>query len=209
MTTINITTPDGLRGIAVEPWGAGEIYAVAANWAQASGQVYHWGGEACDGWVPTQWQVADFCHDDRAALRSMIVEAIEMGGDEVDDDEVDGIIDDAVDLRTESLGAMVDVLESHGSRYTGNDVDDEAQGWIDQGFSATEADEWCDIGMWDAATAAACRDADKTPDQIAAAAKALIEDVADDDESPYTDGDPIYSACNGDTSVDVLIDAVA
>ena len=75
-----ITCPEGTRGLAVEPWSKGEIYAVAANWSQAGSPVMVFGE---DGWTSDEHgrQVADFRHNDRAALESVIREAIEMGGD--------------------------------------------------------------------------------------------------------------------------------
>ena len=94
-----IYAPTGKSGLAVEPWGAGEVYAVAADWAQASSPVLVYGE---DGWTGTQYQVADFRHNDRAALECFIREAIEMGGDEPDDDEVKAILDAAEDIQAES-----------------------------------------------------------------------------------------------------------
>lgn len=95
MTTIKIKAPEGKCGLAVEPWSAGEIYAVAANWAQASDQVMQYGPR---GWTGTQYQVAEFRHSPQAALAQIVREAIQAGGDEPDDDEVDGIVSDAVEI---------------------------------------------------------------------------------------------------------------
>lgn len=44
----SIWCPAGMSGLAVEPWSAGEIYAVAADWAQASSPVLVYGQ---DGWT--------------------------------------------------------------------------------------------------------------------------------------------------------------
>lgn len=84
---------------------------------------------------------------------------------------------------------------------------------------AAAADGWCDIGVWEASVAAQLRDAGLIPSQVDDAATALTESEKDswsqldetlDDlayhESQYTDGCPIYSVCNNDTSIDVLID---
>ena len=122
------------------------------------------------------------------------------------------------------VAAMASMLERHGPAYTGHNVLEEAQGWIDAGFSADEAGAWCEIGCWDADTAATWRDDGLTPDQVRDAAQRLIDaevaewDAADqaaaeDDadwqpvhrHSQYTDGDPIYSACNGDTLAAALV----
>lgn len=96
-TETTITAPAGMYGLAVEPWCKGEVYAVAADWSQASCPVMVYGE---DGWDNEGHgrQVADFRHRPRAALESIIREAIEMGGDEPDDDEVEAILDAAVEL---------------------------------------------------------------------------------------------------------------
>jgi len=200
-----IVAPAGMSGIACEPWTPGEVYAVAANWAEASSAVLVYGQ---DGWTHDEHgrQVADFRHNDRDALESVIREAIEMGGDEPDDDEIAAIVTDAVDIRSHELGEMVDVLEQHGDRWTGNCVDDEAQDWLDHDFEADGVNEWCEIGVWDAATAAAFRAAGKTPVQIAAASQSLI-DAEEDPAEVYTDGDPIYAVCNSDLDAQIIIDA--
>lgn len=95
MTTIKtLTTPTGTRGLACSPWSAQEIYAVAANWAQASAPIYYWG----DGdWVPWKYQVADFCHDPEAALAAYLDECISESGTPCDDDG-DTLAADAVGI---------------------------------------------------------------------------------------------------------------
>ena len=126
----------------------------------------------------------------------------------------------------DDLADIMEMLELHGDKFAGNHVSHEAQNWLDQGFDAASADDWCEIGCWDAATAATLRDAGLTPAQSDDAAERLIEaetaewDAIDeasakdnDDWTPcqrdskYTDGDPIYSACNNDTNAAEIIDA--
>lgn len=100
-----------------------------------------------------------------------------------------------------ALVQMEAMLLRHGDRFAGSCVEDVARDWLDSGFDADGADAWCEIGCWDAATAAQMRDADLTPDQMRAAAEEIAA------AAEYTDGDPIYSCCNGDTPIQVLIDA--
>lgn len=99
MTTIDITCPAGTYGLAVEPWSKGEIYAVAADWAQASAPVYSYGK---DGWCQIGQQVADYQHRVKDALRAQLVETIALSegipSDEVDEDDIDAILSDAVDI---------------------------------------------------------------------------------------------------------------
>lgn len=201
----SIGCPAGMSGLAVEPWSKGEIYAVAADWAQANSPVLVYGE---DGWTYDEHgrQVAEISHRARSALESVIREAIAMGGDEPDDDEVDSILDAAVEVWTEDVVAMVATLERHGDRFTGNCTEDAAGDWIGNSFGAAAADDWCEIGCWDASTAAELRDAGLTPWQAHDAAERLTEDL-EDAAKVYTDGDPIYSACNGDTPFQKIIDA--
>lgn len=107
---------------------------------------------------------------------------------------------DADEIRLQAM------LLRHGDMFTGNSVEDEAEGWADNGFDADSADPWCEIGVWDAATAAELRDAGLTPEQVKAAAESLTEGLEDPAEE-YTNGCPIYAACNGDISVSVIIKA--
>jgi hypothetical protein len=95
---------------------------------------------------------------------------------------------------------MVEMLKRHGDRYTGSRLADEAANWEEHGFTAKEADKWCSVGFWDAATAAAFRDSGVTPIQAKEAAVRIASDA-------FTDHDPIYSVCNGDTPIDTLLAA--
>jgi hypothetical protein len=109
-------------------------------------------------------------------------------------------------VQSAALRAMVAVLQSHGERFAGNNPADEAQDWLDHGFSAAQAEGWCEAGFWDAATAAAMRDAGVTAQDAAKAAEAMIEEIGDGEAGEkYTDGDPIYAACNNDLSPDEII----
>lgn len=106
------------------------------------------------------------------------------------------------------LNEVATVLHGYGDRFSGNNVADQAQDWVDNDFSAKQADRWCEIGVWDANTAAQLRDADLSPKEVQRAAESLIEDMDSETAAEtYTDGDPIYSVCNCDTSIRVLIEA--
>jgi len=78
MGKIKITPPVGTYGLAVEPWTPGEVYAVAADWAEAACSVLSYGE---DGWQPTGRQVADFRHSARAALIEEIRQSMLASGD--------------------------------------------------------------------------------------------------------------------------------
>ena len=106
MTTKHIVAPaTGMTGLYVEPWTRGKIYAVAADWMQASSPVMVY---CTDSWDIDSHgrQVADFRHDSRGALESIIREVIEMGGDEPDDDAVEAILDRASEIVSPALGKL-------------------------------------------------------------------------------------------------------
>jgi len=91
-----LTAPEGMSGLAAAPWSPEEIYAVAADWSQASCSVYYWGD---DEWVESGRQVADYRHEPAAALRDHLADSARTGGgDGLDDDELDAIVGDAEDI---------------------------------------------------------------------------------------------------------------
>jgi len=76
------SAPAGTTGFVCEPWTPGEVYGVAADWAQAAGSVYSYGE---DGWNSTGHQVADYLHSDRSALVANLAEALQMSGESEED----------------------------------------------------------------------------------------------------------------------------
>lgn len=103
-----------------------------------------------------------------------------------------------------AMSDMIQELERHGWRFTGNNVQDIAQEWLDADFTAYEAAEWCEAGCWEPSVAAQLRDAGVTTDQATARAEAL-EDACEDAAEEYTDGSVIYAICNRDASIDLLL----
>ena len=102
-----------------------------------------------------------------------------------------------------TIDDMTTELVSRGEFFAGLNPADIADEWLGYDFTSTSASKWLDISVWDAATAAALRDAGLSPDRV----KATAERLAAEDADRYTDGCPIYAACNGDYSVDNLIAA--
>jgi hypothetical protein len=113
---------------------------------------------------------------------------------------------DEEQVYADELADMMELLDSHGERFSGNHVADVAQDWLDNGFDAESAGEWCEIGAWDASTAAQLRDAGLTPDQANDAAEKMCEGL-EDTAAVFTDGDPIYAACNCDINVSRIVEA--
>ena len=86
--------PAGTAGLVCEPWTAGEVYGVAADWSDASSPVFAYGA---DGWFPTSRQVADSRHSARAALVEVLCDSLRMSGEgDESDDIAESLADDAV-----------------------------------------------------------------------------------------------------------------
>jgi len=108
-------------------------------------------------------------------------------------------------LEDEDLPAMAIMISNAGDRCSGNDALDEAQSWLDEDFDTQDASLWVESGFWNASAAAACRDYGMDAQDAVGAAQEL-RDLEGEDDSAYTDECPIYSVCNGDTNVQVIID---
>ena len=75
----DLRTPAGTTGLAVEPW-RDELFAVAANWQEASAPVYELIGD--DEWRESRWQVADSAHCEIAALARHLEEQADIASEE-------------------------------------------------------------------------------------------------------------------------------
>ena len=100
MAQEKMTAPRGMSGLYCEPWNSGDIYAVAADWGNASSPIRVYGE---DGWTLDHHgrQVADFCHSPHAALVSILAENLRMTGTEDEDeaeDEAESLAEDAEEL---------------------------------------------------------------------------------------------------------------
>lgn len=65
--------PEDTSGLVVVPWNPAEVYGVAANWSQASAQVYIYGD---DEWITSGRQVADYQHSAIKALEEFLLDDI-------------------------------------------------------------------------------------------------------------------------------------
>jgi hypothetical protein len=104
------------------------------------------------------------------------------------------------------IGRVKAALLSYGDCYSGGECNLTffARQWVDRGFDAADVDSWCEVNVWDAQAAKAWSIAGLTPDDVVEAAKLLLENHGTDS---YSNGCPIYSCCNGDTDLDVIVDA--
>jgi hypothetical protein len=143
------------------------------------------------------WNLAGYVCGGQSEYQSLLAEYIEVLAEE----KAKAAEEDAKEDEDAAHLEMAAMLRRHGDRFTGSNCEDEAASWEEHGFTVTEADKWCSVGFWDAAAAAAFRDAGATPEQVAEAAERIASDE-------FTDGNPIYSVCNGDTPIRVLLAAV-
>ena len=105
---------------------------------------------------------------------------------------------------TANINAIAKVLLSHGEMFHGGRAKEIARDWDGCDFTAAGVDDWCSVGVWDAATAEAFHEANMTPAKVKATAERMVEaDGAD----AYTSGCPIYAACNGDIDPQRIIKA--
>ncbi len=93
MMSVEMSAPDGTSGLVCEPWTPGEVYGVAADWAQAAAPVYTYGPH---GWERGLYQVADFGHDAREAMECVL--RLALLACHADEEEAVGLLDDAVEF---------------------------------------------------------------------------------------------------------------
>ena len=186
---------------------AAETLRVRANLSDAAGTVYvdyrTGQGRKAD-WQPTQFQTADARH--RTSGLAAIGERLMASALETPENDLETTWEDIT-----AICDVADVLMAHGERFSGGSreqAEDLAAEWVDAEFTADEVEAWAAAGVWDADTAAILHNNDMKPADVLATAALLVK-ASDDPAEEFTDGDPVYSVCNGDTSVDVLIAAFA
>lgn len=97
-----------------------------------------------------------------------------------------------------TLDKIEATLAGRGERFTGADVREVALDWLDYNFDADDVGEWCDVGVWDPATAAIFREAGFSPADVQEAAATIIEAQGET-------ADPVYAVCNGDLTVEEMM----
>lgn len=101
---------------------------------------------------------------------------------------------------------IADTLVSAGPSFSGANVHDEANGWIEAGFDAGEVSDWVDAGFWCAATADRVRSAGVTADQIGDIVDRLMDGLDEDELREKFSGNlPVYALCNGDIGLDAFL----
>ena len=166
-----ITAPAGTTGLATRI--DGHIVAVAADWANGDDvvRVFDFAGGV---WRESTHRVKVFS-DSRDALKFFVLIAKGLTEDEFDqlDGGLDAVeIDEDGDVRVE----MAEMLERHGHAFAGPNSLETAQDWLNNGFSVEEADEWCEIGCWDADVADRFRGAGLSPAEVEAVGE-LFDDL--------------------------------
>lgn len=91
-----------------------------------------------------------------------------------------------------NIDAIAAVLLTHGAGYHGGVPMDMARGWDGYGFTDHGVDQWCEAGVWEPSVAEYLYEAGVKPRHLQAIADEMTA------TGDYTDGCPIYAACNGD-----------
>lgn len=117
---------------------------------------------------------------------------------------VDGWVELIEEL--DEIEGAASTLRGYGDMYTGNCLADAAHAWLDAGIEDDGSiGSWCEIGCWDAATAAEWIAAGLSPDDVEAAAKRMRDQLTDDQMSSRYHGGVVYACCNGDIPYQDLI----
>ena len=99
------------------------------------------------------------------------------------------------------IDAIAKVLINHGEMFHGGEPRPTAREWDSYLFTSVAVDQWCSIGVWDPRVADYFARNGMTPAYVKYMAKRMVEADA------YTDGCPIYAACNGDLDPKRIVDA--
>jgi len=94
--SIPLTAPTGQEHIMktiISTLLYGDVFSIRANWAEASSQIER---DTEDGWEATGNQVADFSHDEQAAMRYELINSVRAGGDDPDDPRIADEIEEAL-----------------------------------------------------------------------------------------------------------------
>lgn len=146
----------------------------------------------------TPYQVADAKHSVIGAAEMLLLWANNNASGSMVETDEDGDIIGELTVNEQipaDVAAMIAVIDWRGDSFSGSDVRETAEGWIEQGFDSDDASEWMDAGVWDAETAAELRDEEITPAQIT--------QLDEDGEISYPDGCGSlgYALANCDVSV--------
>jgi len=102
---------------------------------------------------------------------------------------------------------IAEVLATFGEVFSGGRPEEVAAEWIAAGV--TDPDEvcgWCMADVWEPQVAAKLRSAGVSPQGLASIVAEMTRGMTDDDmRHRWTDGSPVYAACNGDVSVDIFL----
>lgn len=108
---------------------------------------------------------------------------------------------------TTTIELIAGLLADAGAAYTGVNANKVAEEWADEAPDDVDPFEWVRSWVrtrcWDPGTASTLA-AMLTPEQARAACDRMIER---DGAERYTDGDPMYAACNGDLACDEIAQA--
>jgi hypothetical protein len=114
-----------------------------------------------------------------------------------------------IDTRTVNE-EIAEILTAYGELFHGGRPDEVAAEWVEAGITDLDAvNGWCMANVWEPHVAAALRAEGVSPQRLCDIAAKMTRGMsADERRDRWTEGCPIYAACNGDISVDDLIAAL-
>lgn len=101
------------------------------------------------------------------------------------------------------LDAMADAIDTYGFKFAGDSVGDTCLEWDGQGFDANSVDNWMDVGVWEAAVAAQCRDHSIEPYDLRDAAVAMLGSWTEKQLDQLRH--PIEALCNRDMEFNEIL----
>jgi hypothetical protein len=113
-------------------------------------------------------------------------------------------------MTTDKVTEIADILKAYGELFHGGQPEEVAAEWVEAGVTDLDAvDGWCQANVWEPRVAAALRAAHVSPQRLGDIAARMTSGMsAAEMRDRWTEGCPIYAACNGDISVDDLIAAL-
>ena len=102
---------------------------------------------------------------------------------------------------------IAELLRDYGEVFTGGEHYSAAADWIAAEFTdLDEVEGWCMADVWEPRVAAKLRSAGVSPKGLAGIVAEMTRGMTDDERrNRWTDGSPVYAACNGDVDVEIFL----
>jgi hypothetical protein len=98
---------------------------------------------------------------------------------------------------------IAEVLAAYGEVFSGGQPDEVAAEWVAAGITdPDEVNGWCLANVWEPKVAAKLRAAGISPQRLSSIAERMTRGMTPDEmRDRWTEGCPVYAACNGDIDV--------